>query len=250
MLFLSKDDLKLAYGVDLDIAGYFVNRPVPSGNYYWNKNLIYIPFAPGYYFIPIFTDMAYRIGIPKRDMLNDRYVGHAEAILHSAARLEKKELDWMGHVEECLHLTEPLAVNRGFLEDLRFYFHGDPGKASVELGTPYPSLGRADTYLFSLCLLTFGQAEKEKLVESWYALMTYFLILDDLEDIREDLKTREENSLIEAGLSEQGAGIIAGMIDRSYEVLNRINPVMANRIDHKRTTLDIAGIIRKFLSEQ
>ncbi len=115
------------------------------------------------------------------------------------------------------------------------------------MGTPYPSLNRADAYLFSLCTLNFDVATKHTLVESWYALMTYFLILDDLADIREDIRNNEENALLEAGLSTQGAAIISAMINDSYSRLNKINPVMANRIDHKRHKLDIAALISSFL---
>ena len=122
--------------------------------------------------------------------------------------------------------------------------------ATVSLGTPYPSLNRADAYLFALCTISFDQEKKVKLLESWYALMTYFLILDDLVDIKDDFKNNEENALIEAGLSEQGAAIITDMINRSYVNMEKINPVMSNRIDHKRQSLDVEAIIKSFLKGQ
>lgn len=249
-MFLSCDDLKLAYGVDMEIGRFYVDRKVPAGNAYWNKRHLYIPPVAGYYFMPIFTDLAFRAGVSKTELLSEKFMTVAESILDSAGRLEQKGITWDEHILECIHAAESRLENPAFLQDLKYYFSGQKVKASVSLGTPYPSLNRADAYLFSLCTVNFNQEVKEKLVESWYALMTYFLILDDLADIRDDIRNKEENALLEAGLSEQGAGIISDMIDQSYARMNTINPVMANRIDHKRQNLDIAAIIKSFLQQQ
>lgn len=249
-MFLSCDDLKLAYGVDMEIGRFYVDRKVPVNNAYWKKRHLYIPPVAGYYFMPIFSDLAFRAGIPKAFLLSENYLTVAESILDSAGRLEEKGITWDEHILECIGFAESHLVNPTLLQDLKFYFKGEKEKASVALGTPYPSLNRADAYLFSLCTLNFDAATKQLLVESWYALMTYFLILDDLADIREDIRNNEENALIEAGLSEQGAAIISAMINESYIRMNRINPVMANRIDHKRQNLDVAGLIRSFLKGQ
>lgn len=249
-MFLSCDDLKLAYGVDMEIGRFYVDRKVPADNVYWKKRHLYIPPVPGYYFMPIFSDLAYRTGIEKSTILSEDFIALAEKILDSAGRLEQKEISWEEHIRECIELTESKAVNHVFLEDLKNYFIGNKQHATVSLGTPYPSLNRADAYLFALCTISFDQEMKVKLLESWYALMTYFLILDDLVDIKEDFKNKEENALIEAGLSEQGAAIITDMINRSYVNMEKINPVMSNRIDHKRQSLDVEAIIKSFLKGQ
>jgi len=249
-MFLSCDDLKLAYGVDMEIGRFYVDRKVPADNVYWKKRHLYIPPVPGYYFMPIFSDLAYRSGIEKSAILSEDFIGLAEMILHSAGRLEQKEISWEEHIRECIALAESKVVNTDFLEDLKTYFTGDKQNATVPLGTPYPSLNRADAYLFALCTISFDQEKKIKLLESWYALMTYFLILDDLVDIKEDFKNKEENALIEAGLSEQGAAIITEMINRSYVNMEKVNPVMSNRIDHKRQSLDVEAIIKSFLEGQ
>lgn len=249
-MFLSCDDLKLAYGVDMEIGRFYVDRKVPVNNAYWKKRHLYIPPVTGYYFMPIFSDLAFRAGVPKEFLLSEKYMTVAELILDSAGRLEEKEITWDEHIAECISFAESHLGNPSLLEDLKFYFKGEKEKASVVLGTPYPSLNRADAYLFSLCTLNFDTAIKRMLVESWYALMTYFLILDDLADIREDIRNNEENALVEAGLSEQGAAIISAMINESYIRMNKINPVMANRIDHKRHNLDVAALVRSFLNGQ
>ena len=249
-MFLSSDDLKLAYGIDMEIGRFYVDRKVPVNNSYWRKRHLYIPPVPGYYFMPIYADLVYRAGVPKSLLLTEKYVGVAERILDSAGRLEQKEISWDEHISECIGIAESQLENKGFLQDLIFYFSGQKDKSSVSLGSQFPSLNRADAYLFSLCTINFDQSVKVILVESWYALMTYFLILDDLVDIKDDFKNKEENALLDAGLTEQGAAIITAMINNSFAQMEKINPVMANRIDHKRNNLDIAAIIKSFLKDQ
>lgn len=247
-MFLSADDLKLSYGVDMEIGRTYVDRKVPEGNRYWQKRHLYIPPVTGYFFMPIFSDLAYRSGIPLSELLSERYLSLAERILDSAGRLEGREIDWDTHVAECIGAASADIRNPGFLQDLRHYFSGQRALASIPLGTPYPSLNRADTYLFSLCTIPFNDDVKARVVEAWYALMTYFLILDDLVDIRDDFRDKEENAVIEAGLTAQGAQIIERMIKESHDSMERINPVMANRIDHKRQIIDVATIIQSFLN--
>ena len=79
--------------------------------------------------------------------------------------------------------------------------------------------------------------------------MTYFLILDDLSDIKSDLKTNEENVLIDAGMNESGMTTISKMIDQSFNVLSTINPIMANRIDHKREIMDLQEMLKSIISQ-
>ena len=104
-MFLSADDLKLAYGVDMQIARCYVDRKVPHQNAYWEKRHLYIPPVIGYYFMPIFSDLAFRVGVPKSELLSDAFLVLAERILDSAARLEKKYISWVEHVDECLAMA-------------------------------------------------------------------------------------------------------------------------------------------------
>jgi hypothetical protein len=112
------------------------------------------------------------------------------------------------------------------------------------LGTAFPSLNRADSYLFSLVVINSSSFDVDKAIRGWYALMTYFLILDDLADIREDLLNGEENVLIDAGLDEAGAKKVMEMIDESIATMSLVNPVMANRIEHKKSLINLHEIIR------
>jgi hypothetical protein len=246
MMFLSKDDLKLAYGVDMLIGETYVNRPVPQDNLYWKNRKIYVPSAPGYTFMPIFSDLLYRCGADRQQLLGEDFLQVSESILHSAALLEHKQLDWEAHVAEVIALVAPGVIDRKLFEELKAYAgKSHPLKTGDErLGTSFPSLNRADSYLFSLVIINNPSFDVSKAIRAWYALMTYFLILDDLADIREDLLNGEENVLIDAGLDETGAEKVMEMIDESIATMNLVNPVMANRIEHKKSLINLHEIIR------
>jgi hypothetical protein len=249
-MFLSKDDLKLSYGVDMEIGRAYVDRKVPTNNRYWKNRHLYITPMPGYVFMPIFSDLAYRCGISREDILSESHLSLAEAIMDSAGKLEAQEINWQEHVAECIALSREGLRNEPFMLDLCTYFAGKPTPPGMRFGNDFPSLKRADTYLFSLTRISFDRDTQRNLLDAWYALIAYFLILDDLDDIRKDFEKKEENAVIDAGLSEEGATRIIAMMDESYTLMSRVNPVMANRIDHKRSTIDVRAIIRSFLQEQ
>ncbi len=249
-MFTSRDDLKLSYGVDMEIGKFLVDRRVPPDNLYWKNRLLYIIPMPGYLFIPLYMDLQLRLGLPRPELLSEPHLQLMEGILHSAAKLEHKAINFDEHIAECIALTKPCCKNPSFLQDLLYYFSGKKEKAGVALGTPFKSLARADAYLFSLCYFEFNDALKKKLVDAWYALITYYLIVDDLEDIQPDFEQQEENAVLEAGLSEEGANAIEELIHQSYHVMNAINPVIANRIDHKRQLVNVKGIIDAFLQKK
>lgn len=249
-MFLSADELKLAYGVDLRIGKAYVDRQVPVGNAYWVGRRLYMPPVTGFLFMPIFSDLCRRCGLPLEALLSEDYLSLAEGILDSAARLEAGDLTWDGHVAECLRLPGTTPANPAFHADLTHYLQGNASQASVALGTPYPSLNRADTYLVSLCAIPFQDTARVAVTRAWYALMAYFLILDDLADIREDLQEQQENALVDAGLTDEGVAGIVALIDASCVEMEKVNPVMANRMDHKRSTLDVRGLVEAILSEK
>jgi hypothetical protein len=244
-MFLTKHDLKLSYGVDLDIGACYVDRKIPAGNLYWKDRTIYLPGAPGYIFIPIFADLLFRAGAKKEPLLEDQQLCIAESILHSAALLEHKKITWEQHVEQVLSI-KPHPTGQTLFADLSHYLLQGPKTQSngIKLGTKFPSLNRADTYLVSLTTLDNDSFDLKMALEAWYSLMTYFLIMDDLADIKDDLKNNEENAFIDAGLDQSGISIINAMISDSIQVMNRINPVMANRIDHKKSLIDLEAILR------
>jgi hypothetical protein len=249
-MFLSNNELKLTFGIDMEIGKTYVDRPVPDGNLYWSGRKLYITPVSGYLFMPIFADLAFRCGILKSQLLSEQALGLAEQLLHSAMKLEKGMIGWDEHISECTALAGVQAHNRVLLDDLRHYFSGKPAPSGLGYGTPFPSLNRADTYLFYLILFDFDNVKHRCLLDAWYAMITYFLIMDDLADIRSDLEKREENAFIDAGLDNAGVDRILAMIDDAHDKMLRVNPVMANRIDHKRTTIDVRAIVASFSGDQ
>ena len=245
-MFLTKDDLKLSYGVDLSIGAKFVDRTVPLNNLYWKNRTIYLPGAPGYIFIPIYFDMLRRSGASLDELLNESFIQKSESILHSAALHEYEEISWMQHVGQVIDVVKDRVVNEIFFQQLSTYAMQElPTKISaLPFGSDFPSLNRADSYLFLLATIQSNSFEIEKAMKGWYALMTYFLLMDDLADIKEDLKTGQANALLDAGLHDQGERLISMMIDKSIEDMQEINPVMANRIDHKKSLIDLHGLIQ------
>jgi hypothetical protein len=244
-MFLTKHDLKLSYGVHLDIGATYVDRKIPDGNLYWKDRSIYIPSAPGYIFMPIFADLLLRAGANKDVLLSPEQLKTSEDILHSAALLEHKRIGWEEHVHQVSKI-HPHPASESMHAELVDYLQGGLKSRNdgLQLGTKFPSLNRADSYLLSITPLDINSFDLTLAIESWYALMTYFLIMDDLADIREDLKNNEENALIDAGLDQNGISTINEMIDTSIKVMNKINPVIANRIDHKKNLIDLEAIIR------
>lgn len=240
-MFLTRDDLKLSFGVDLEIGEAFINRTVPVENLYWENRKIYIPSSPGYYFMPIYADMLFRLGVDKSMLLSDNQFRLNETILHEAAMVEYQHITWIEHAEKLCKMVQPYVLQMELFQELKAYLvqKKPVQKTGSRLGTPFPSLNRADSYLFSLTALKSSRFNLQLALAGWYALMTYFLILDDLSDIQEDLMNNEENTIVDAGLNSGGLHTIQFMIDQSIAVMKVINPVIANRIDHSVSQINL-----------
>ncbi|MFN5327435.1 MAG: hypothetical protein ACK5B8_09505 [Bacteroidota bacterium] len=244
-MYLTKDDLKLSYGVDVHIGKTLVERAVPTYNLYWKNRTIYIPGAPGYIFIPIYTDILHRSGVQLDELMTESFIQTCEKILHSAALHEYEQITWKEHVLQVAELVRPQIVHHRFFNDLITYAAQEQPLrlSSLPFGTAFPSLNRADSYLFLLATIQSPSFDVQKALKGWYALMTYFLLMDDLADIKEDIRTGQSNALIDAGLNDHGEKLIAQMIDKSIADMNEVNPVLANRIDHKKSLIDLHGLI-------
>ena len=244
-MFLTKDDLKLSYGVDLTIGKAYIDRPVPQDNLYWKGRTIYVPGASGYIFMPIFADLLRRAGVDIGFLVSEGFFKINEAILHSAALLEHQKIDWVSHVESSIAIVEPHVQQVELFDELKDYLLSNkPEKTkATRFGTPFPSLNRADSYLLSLVCIPKIGFDVQKAIDGWYAMITYFLLMDDLADIREDLINGEENAIVDAGMNEQGIQRIEQMMEDGITKLNAVNPVLANRIEHKKSLIDIAQLI-------
>ncbi|MFM1969158.1 MAG: hypothetical protein RL152_535 [Bacteroidota bacterium] len=244
-MFLTKDDLKLSYGVELTIGKAYVDRAVPKDNLYWKGRTIYVPGASGYIFMPIYADLLRRSGATVSFLLSEAYFSINESILHSAALLEHQKIDWPTHVQECISMVAPHVTRIKLFEELKQYLLAQKPVKSNEsrLGTDFPSLNRADSYLLSLACIPDETFDEQKALDGWYAMITYFLLMDDLADIRDDLLSGEENAIIEAGLNRDGIDKIERMMNAGIDKLNLINPVLSNRIEHKKSLIDIPQLV-------
>ncbi|MEY3187096.1 MAG: hypothetical protein RL675_922, partial [Bacteroidota bacterium] len=141
-MFLTKDDLKLSYGVELTIGKAYVDRAVPKDNLYWKGRTIYVPGASGYIFMPIYADLLRRSGATVSFLLSEAYFSINESILHSAALLEHQKNDWPTHVQECISMVAPHVTRIKLFEELKQYLLAQkPVKSTASrLGTDFPSL--------------------------------------------------------------------------------------------------------------
>lgn len=242
-MFLSAEELSLAYGVDPVVARSYVDRRVPSGNAYWKGRLLYMPPVPGFLFMPIFSDLCVRCGIPREALLSDRCLSLAEAILDSAARQEDGSIDAAAHVHECLSLALPHTASPGPFDDLRMHLESTGTASPSPLHTPFPSLRRADTYLLSVCAAEPDQEAFLKAADAWRSFMTFLLVQDDLADIREDLERGQENSFVDAGLSREGADRVMSMVDEGLGRISGLNPVLAERLSNRRRVVDLESLL-------
>ncbi len=244
-MFLTKDDLKLSYGVDLAIGKFYVDRQVPQDNLYWKGRSIYVPGASGYIFMPIYADLLKRSGAETSFLLSEVFLTINESILHSAALLEHQQVDWNAHVRQCIEIVKPHVQHFSLFEELQKYLlKNKPIKTEgCRLGTDFPSLNRADSYLLALSCIPGNSFDIQKAIDAWYAMITYFLLMDDLADIRNDLLHGEENAILEAGLNEQGVQKIEQMMGEAITKLNTISPVLANRIEYKKSLIDIPQLV-------
>jgi len=247
-MFTSKEDLKLSYGVDIEIGKFFVDRKVPLNNRYWKDRLLYINPMPGYLFIPLYADIELRLGIPKHQLLHEEYILFMENILHSIAKQEFQSLSLEQHVKECIDITRPVCKNKLLLQQLESYFKGECIIDGISFGMPYKALNRVDSYLFTLCYFEFDDNTKRKLIDTWHALMAFYLITDDLNDIKDDIEANEDNTIAEAGLSDEGSKAVEKIMRDSYLAMNTINPVFANRMDYSLHLINVKEIIDEYLS--
>jgi hypothetical protein len=195
--------------------------------------------------MPIYADLLRRSGAELSFLLGEVFFEINESILHSAALLEHQQIDWTTHIHQCLQVVTPHVQDVSLFEELKKYLlNNKPIKTDgSRLGTDFPSLNRADSYLLSLSCIPGNHFDAQKALDAWYAMITYFLLMDDLADIREDLLHGEENAILEAGLNEQGVQRIELMMVEAINKLNAINPVLANRIEHKKSLIDIPQLV-------
>lgn len=225
-MFLSKQHLSQNFGIDPEIAAFFVDRPVPKDNMYWKDKLLYMRHKPGYLFIPLFIDILRRMGVPKEQLLGNTFVDGFEKILDGAAREEFGLLEEAAHVFGSYQYLDSVAgVDREWMELMKNHFilntHRFPYQPTAN------ALCRADSFLLSIALLPLAAVDRDSIFRLWYALVGFFLLLDDIEDFEKDSDAGDENALIQWGGGEKATVEAEKHIEDSIAVLDTVNQLMA-----------------------
>lgn len=236
-MFLSKDHLIINFDIDPEIAAYFVDRPVPADNWYWKDKYLYMRHKAGYLFIPLFTDILFRMGIAKENLLGNEFVGAFENILNGAAKEEFGHQTENSHIQNTYQMVTMLPdVSQEWMAVMEKHF------IRHELKLPFQpdanALCRADSFLLAVGVLPLNEINQDDVFRYWYALVGFFLLMDDIEDFEKDKKDGDKNSLIEWGSGETASAKAGALIQQFVESLVNINPKLSqycNRLLEKFT---------------
>lgn len=95
-------------------------------------------------------------------------------------------------------------------------------------GLPFPSLNRADVFLYILCDLPLSKSQWKEAIRYWYSLHPSYLIMDDIRDYKNDLKNGEENVVIDLGGGTDGFEKTFELFRDNCAVIGELNPELAN----------------------
>ncbi len=215
-------------GVHPAIGRFFVDRQPPQNNSFWKKHVLYIAFGNGFVSIPVYYDLLYRIGVPMEVLLNEKHILFMEQLMHFAILQERNEISREEELESVRGMLQGRIQNKHKYEQLSQYLDQPVLKTLGSFGTAFPSLNRADLFLYILCDLPLTDAQWEKALHYWYALHPTYLISDDIGDYASDKEEGEENLIIELGDDAGAFEKAVEMIRQNAETMREINPVLAN----------------------
>src|SRR4051812_25468824 len=104
-MFISTKQLVNSYGIEHDIAEFFVEREPPVDNLYWNEKLLYLRPAPGYLFIPLIIDLLNKLGIKRDFLLSESFVNLMEQVGHISAMEESNQISANEAITKCRELA-------------------------------------------------------------------------------------------------------------------------------------------------
>ena len=114
-----------------------------------------------------------------------------------------------------------------YYDALNHYLDQPVLKPMGSFGTVFPSLNRADVFLYVLCDLPLNDEQWEQALQYWYALHPTYLIMDDVRDYAKDKEEGEENVVIDLGEGAEGFEKTLALYRRNCETINEINPLLA-----------------------
>ncbi len=226
-MFISANQFEREMGVNKSIGKFFVDRKPPENNSFWKKRLLYISFGNGFVSIPVYYDILFRIGIPVEVLLNEEHILFMEQLMHYAILHEKREISLQEELNAIHALLKGRIKNESWYESLNLYLDQPLLKTMGPFGLPFPSLNRADVFLYILCDLPLNEMQWQKAIRYWYALHPTYLIMDDVRDYAKDKEEGEENVVIDLGEGAEGFEKTLELYRRNCETLQEINPLLA-----------------------
>lgn len=220
--------LQEKWGIDPEIADYFANeRAVPKDNLHWGNRRIYISGGFGFLFIPIVFDLIHKLGIDKKDLLEENHVKLTELILHYSQEYELNQINFNEFINKCKKLVSNKIKQPNFYRSLNSHFSREP-LSVFEFETKYKALGRGDSYLFTLVNLKVTDEWIKNFLPYWYGVMRPIFLFDDFRDLEEDKRNGEENIIIEMGGNADALTKATEMALFNINVLKEINEKLSN----------------------
>jgi hypothetical protein len=227
-MFISVNQLEQEMGVDKRIGRFFVDRKIPENNSFWKGKLLYISFGNGYLSIPVYYDMLRRIGLPMEKLLDEKHIDFMERLMHFAILHERTEINFTEELAGIRNMLEGRIHDIDFYSALNLYLDQPVLRPLGPFGLNFPSLNRADVFLFVLCDLPLNKDQWGKAIRYWYALHPNYLIIDDIRDFDKDRENGEENVVIDLGGGSAGFEKTLEIFCKNCETIREINPVLAS----------------------
>lgn len=245
-MFLTANALVIRYGIDETIAKFYVDREPPKDNLYWKGKELYLRPQPGYIFLPLITDLFFKAGVNKEELLSENFVTLLEQIGDISASQEFHFITTNEALERCKELVRNFG-KVDLVRDLDEYFNG-VGNYISQLTTPFKALHRGDLFLFSLLALEIDQPKLKELISIWFALISTLLLLDDAEDVDSDRAANEENAFIESGENREGFEKIKALLSSNLDTLAATSKTLADALHKKFTAIADKPFIKQCLN--
>jgi hypothetical protein len=227
-VFLSVKQLEEEMGVDKRIGRFFVDRKIPPDNSFWKGRLLYIAFGNGYLSIPVYYDLLFRIGVPLDFLLDEKHIGFMEQLMHYAILQERNEITVSEELIQIRQMLVGRVHHAEYYHLLNCYLDQSTLDQMGPFGLPFPSLNRADVFLYILCDLPLTETQWTQAIRCWYALHPNYLIIDDIRDYEKDRKNGEENVIIDLGGGLPGLEKTYALFRENCDTLGEINPLLAD----------------------
>jgi len=219
--------LKNDLGIDTRVIELLCARQVPEKNAYWRGRKTYLSQSPGYLFIPVYLDLLLKSNVGV-SLISEGHLLLIEKILHSAACQEAGSITYMQHHEECQNILRQAGIAQ---EEIRKIEESLINRAFTLIPEKYKSLRRANSFLYSAALFP---NHYDVFFHFWESVAPFFLFLDDLTDLAEDLANKSENCLLDSSSIENNFFALHSIIAESIKPLEIVNSKLYQELNKLR----------------